>query len=154
MWPNRYCTGNVKNDNFSVFIPHSQSVGYTYTPLTECGVYWNTLVRPSVVPSPYLVYATSHLSFGGFYSYLVCWSGMMWTCAYYTDFMVVWFLPEIWPFLKKIESTSYVRNYSFIILWILFIFDILVEHDMSMRILYRFHGWLSFAGFMALYDIK
>jgi hypothetical protein len=35
--------------------------------------------------------------------------------------------------------------------WILFIFGILVGHDLSMRILYRFHGWLIFARVIALF---
>jgi hypothetical protein len=33
----------------------------------------------------------------------------------------------------------------------LFIFGILVGHDLSMRILYRFHGWLIFARVIALF---
>ena len=42
-------------------------------PLAEWWVYWNTFVRPSIRPSLNLVYVTSHLSFVGFYSYLVSW---------------------------------------------------------------------------------
>jgi hypothetical protein len=57
--------------------PHSQSGGYTGIPLS---------VRPSVRPSLNLVYVTSHLSFVGFYSYLVSWLVMIGACAYYTDF--------------------------------------------------------------------
>jgi hypothetical protein len=34
---------------------------------------------------------------------------------------------------------------------ILFIFNILVGHDLSMRILYQFHGWLIFARVIALF---
>jgi hypothetical protein len=34
---------------------------------------------------------------------------------------------------------------------ILFIFGILVGHDLSMHILYRFHGWLIFARVIALF---
>jgi hypothetical protein len=48
-------------------------------PLAEWWVYWNTLVRPSVRPSLNLVYVTSHLSFVGFYSYLVSWLAMIGT---------------------------------------------------------------------------
>jgi hypothetical protein len=33
------------------------------------------------------VYATSHLSFVAFYSYLVSWLTMIWACAYYTDYL-------------------------------------------------------------------
>jgi hypothetical protein len=46
----------------------------------------------SIRPSAYLVYATSHLSFVAFYSYLVSWLAMIWACAYYTDFTNGWFL--------------------------------------------------------------
>ena len=46
-------------------------------PLAEWWVYWNTLVRQSVRPSLNLVYVTSHLSFVGFYSYLVSWLAMI-----------------------------------------------------------------------------
>ena len=156
-----------------------------------------------------LVYATTHLSFCGFCSYLVCWLGMMWGCAYYTDFMVGWFLPELWPFKMKIHFTSClslctqvlidplvdfvhiwyvgwawcedahiipilwlvdfcrsygplwwkfilhlvyacVHYYSFIFWRILFMFGMLTGHDGRMCILYRFYGWLIFAGVMAL----
>jgi hypothetical protein len=34
---------------------------------------------------------------------------------------------------------------------ILFIFGILIGHDLSMRILYRFHGWLIFVSVIALF---
>jgi hypothetical protein len=43
----------------------------------------------------HLVYATSHLSFVAFYSYLVSWLAMIWACAYYTDFTDGWFLGEL-----------------------------------------------------------
>ena len=43
----------------------------------------------------HLVYATSHLSFIAFYSYLVSWLVMIWACAYYTDFTDGWFLWEL-----------------------------------------------------------
>ena len=39
----------------------------------------------------------------------------------------------------------------FVFCWILFIFGILVGHDLSMHILYRFHGWLIFARVVALF---
>jgi hypothetical protein len=42
----------------------------------------------TIRPSAHLVYATSHLSFVAFYSYLASWLAMIWACAYYTDFMV------------------------------------------------------------------
>ena len=43
----------------------------------------------------HLVYATSHLSFVAFYSYLVSWLAMIWACAYYADFTDGWFLREL-----------------------------------------------------------
>ena len=45
--------------------------------------------------SAHLVYATSHLSFVAFYSYLVSWLTMIWACAYYADFTDGWFLREL-----------------------------------------------------------
>ena len=44
-----------------------------------------------------------------------------------------------------------VRNQSFVFCWILFIFGILVGHDLSMRMLCRFHGWLIFVRVIALF---
>jgi hypothetical protein len=49
----------------------------------------------TIRPSAHLVYATSHLSFVAFYSYLVSWLAMIWACAYYTDFTDGWFLREL-----------------------------------------------------------
>jgi hypothetical protein len=48
----------------------------------------------TIRPFAHLVYATSYLSFVAFYSYLVSWLTMIWTCAYYTDFTDGWFLRE------------------------------------------------------------
>jgi hypothetical protein len=64
-------------------IPISQMVDFCeiYSPFHVC-----LIIRPSA----HLVYATSHLSFVAFYSYLVSWLA----CAYYTDFMDDWFLWE------------------------------------------------------------
>jgi hypothetical protein len=61
----------------------------------------------SIHPSLNLVYVTSHLSFVGFYSYLVSWLTMIWACAYYTDFADGWFLLVIalfmfvWPYVRS-----------------------------------------------------
>jgi hypothetical protein len=68
-------------------IPISQMVDFceSYSPFHVC-----LTIRPSV----HLVYATSHLSFVTFYSYLVSWLAMIWACAYYTDFTDSWFLRE------------------------------------------------------------
>jgi hypothetical protein len=49
----------------------------------------------TIHPSAHLVYATSHLSFVTFYSYLVSWLAMIWACAYYTDFTDGWFVREL-----------------------------------------------------------
>ena len=49
----------------------------------------------TIHPSAHLVYATSHLSFVAFYSYLVSWLAMIWACAYYTDFTDGWFVREL-----------------------------------------------------------
>jgi hypothetical protein len=51
-------------------------------------------------PFAHLVYATSHLSFVAFYSYLVSWLAIIWACAYYTDFTDGWFLRE-WPYVRS-----------------------------------------------------
>ena len=106
-------------------------------------------------PSLNLVYATSHLSLVAFYSYLVTWLAMLWACTYYTDFTDGWFLWELLPFSCLFDHTSIhtscVRNWSFVFCCILFIFVILVDHDLSMRILYRFHGWLIFVRVIALF---
>ena len=48
------------------------------------------------------------------------------------------------PSVRSSVPKPCVRNLSFVFCWILFIFGILVFHDLSMRILYRFHGWLIF----------
>jgi hypothetical protein len=58
----------------------------TYSPIHVC---------LTIRPSAHLVYATSHLSFVAFYSYLVSWLTMIWACAYYVDFMDCWFLREL-----------------------------------------------------------
>ena len=55
--------------------------------------------------------------------------------------------PSVRPSIPK----PCVRNFSFVFCWILFIFGILVGHDLSMRILYQFHGWLIFARVIALF---
>ena len=60
----------------------------------------------TIRPSAHLVYATSHLSFVAFYSYLVSWLTMIWAYAYNTDFMDGWFLRVIalfifvWPYVR------------------------------------------------------
>ena len=48
----------------------------------------------TICPSAHLVYATSHLSFVEFYSYLVSWLVMIWACTY-TDFTDSLFLREL-----------------------------------------------------------
>jgi hypothetical protein len=66
-----------------------------YTDFTDgwfCKSYSPFHVCLTICPSAHLVYATSHLSFVGFYSYLVSWLAMIWACTYYTDFTDGWFL--------------------------------------------------------------
>jgi hypothetical protein len=48
----------------------------------------------TIRPSTHLVYATSHLSFVAFYSYLVSWLAMIWAWTY-TDFTDGWFLQKL-----------------------------------------------------------
>ena len=52
----------------------------------------------TIRPSAHLVYATSHLYFVAFYSYLVSWLAMICACAYYTDFTNGWFCESYSPF--------------------------------------------------------
>jgi hypothetical protein len=49
----------------------------------------------TIRPFAHFVYATSHLSFVAFYSYLVSWLAMICACAYYADFADGWFLREL-----------------------------------------------------------
>jgi hypothetical protein len=69
-------------------IPISRMVDFceSYSPFHVC---------LSIRPFAHLVYATSHLSFVAFYSYLVSWLAMIWASAYYTDFTDGWFLREL-----------------------------------------------------------
>ena len=49
----------------------------------------------TIRPFAHLVYATNHLSFVAFYSYLVSWLAMICACTYYTDFTDGCFLREL-----------------------------------------------------------
>jgi hypothetical protein len=60
-----------------------------------CESYSPFHVYLTICPFAHLVYVTSHLSFVGFYSYLVSWLAMIWAGAYYTDFTDGWFLWEL-----------------------------------------------------------
>jgi hypothetical protein len=73
---------------YAHIIPISRMVDFceSYSPFHVC---------LTIRPSAHLVYATSHLSYVTFYSYLVSWLAMIWACAYYTDFMDCWFLWEL-----------------------------------------------------------
>jgi hypothetical protein len=64
-------------------------------------------------------------------------------CKSYSPFHVCL---TIHPFAHLVYATSHLSFCH-----ILFIFGILVGHDLSMRILYRFHGWLIFARVIALF---
>jgi hypothetical protein len=84
----------------------------------------------TICPSTHLVYATSHLSFDAFYSYLVSWLTMIWACTYYTDFTDGWFCESYSPFhvcLTICPSThlvyatshlSFVAFYSYLVSWL------------------------------------
>jgi hypothetical protein len=48
---------------------------------------------------------------------------------------------KVWRYVRGVQPYC-VRILSFVFCRILFIFGILVGHDLSMRILYRFYGWL------------
>ena len=84
----------------------------------------------TIRPSAHLVYATSHLSFVAFYSYLVSWLAMIWACAYYTDFKEGWFLWELYPFsclfgirpfahlVYATSHLSFVAFYSYLVSWL------------------------------------
>ena len=71
-----------------------------------CESYCPFHVCLTIRPSAHLVYATSHLSFVAFYSYLVSWLAMIWACAYYTDFTDGWFLQELFPFSCLFDHMS------------------------------------------------
>jgi hypothetical protein len=105
-------------------IPISRMVDFceSYSPFHAC---------LTIRPSAHLVYATSHLSFVALYSYLVSWLGMIWACAYYTDFTDGWFLGELYyspfhvcltirPFAHLVYATShlsFVAFYSYLVTW-------------------------------------
>jgi hypothetical protein len=80
-------------------LPISRMVDFceSYSPIHVC---------LTIRPSAHLVYATSHLSFVAFYSYLVSWLAMIWACAYYTDFTDGWFLQELKPFSCLFDHMS------------------------------------------------
>ena len=90
---------------------------------------------------------------------IVC-SGTPVTC-YLLSFghLIIPTLAEWWVYWNTLVRPSVrssvpkpcVRNQSFVSCWILFIFGILVGHDLSMRILYRFHGWFIFVRVIALF---
>jgi hypothetical protein len=52
----------------------------------------------------------------------------------------------VWPYVH-----SHILCTQLVICLILFIFGILIGHDLGMRILCRFHGWLIFARVVALF---
>jgi hypothetical protein len=64
-------------------------------------------------------------------------------CKSYSLFMFVW------PYVHSHIFCTQLM--SFVVCHILFIFGILIDHDLSMHILYRFHGWLIFVRVIALF---
>jgi hypothetical protein len=124
----------------------------------------------TIYPFAHLVYSTSHLSFVVFYSYLVSW------LDYDQSRYQIWIKcdkRQMTSCVHKMCKRTYgqtnlkraitlakinhpwnwynMRMLSFVFCRILFIFGILVGHDLSMCILYRFHGWLIFARLIALF---
>ena len=63
----------LKRPNKKFFPKKHELIKYVLSLYPRWWVYWNTLVHPSLN----LVYVTSHLSFVGFYSYLVSWLAMI-----------------------------------------------------------------------------
>jgi hypothetical protein len=80
-------------------IPISRMVdfGESYSPFYVC---------LTIRPFAHLVYATSHLSFVAFYSYLVSWMTMIWACVYYTDFTDGWFCEIHSPFHVPLRAAA------------------------------------------------
>ena len=72
-----------------------------------CKSYSPFYVCLTICPFAHFVYATSHLSFVAFYSYLASWLAMIWACACYTDFTDGWFLRELEPFSCSLTSCCY-----------------------------------------------
>jgi hypothetical protein len=73
--------------------------GHAHIPISRmvyfCESYSPFHVYLTICPFAHLVYAINHLSFVGFYSYLVSWLAMIWACTYYTDFTDGWLLQEL-----------------------------------------------------------
>ena len=98
---------------------------------------------------PYVVCTSCvcNYSFVAFYSYLVSWLAMIWACApisrmvdfceSYSPFHVCLTIRPSAHLVYTTSHLSFVAFYSYL--------SILVGHDLSMRILYRFQGWLIFA---------
>jgi hypothetical protein len=149
VWSSKHEKGNNSCKNQPYFCE-------TYSPFYVC---------LNIGPFAHLVYATSYLSFVAFYSYLVSWLAMI--CVHkmcgrtygQINMKRTMTLAKInhpwnrynmrmlrsWPI--KMQSMNKMRQ----ICRILFIFGILVGHDLSMRILYRFQVWLIFARVIALF---
>jgi hypothetical protein len=104
-------------------------------------------------PFAHLVYATSHLSHfihiwyldwpWSQHAHIMPISQMVDFCESYSPFHVCL---TIRPSTHLVYATSHLSFCR-----ILFIFGILVGHDLSMRILYRFHGWLIFVRVISLF---
>ena len=74
------------------------------------------------------------------HAHIISISRMVDFCESYSPFHVCL---TICPFAHLVYATSLCH--------ILFIFGILIAHDLSMGIIYRFHGWLIFARVIALF---
>jgi hypothetical protein len=87
----------IPNMNYAHIIPFSRMVDFceSHSPYHVC---------LTICPFAHLVYATSHLFFVTFNSYLVSWLAMILACTYYTDFTDGWFLRELYPFSCSLTS--------------------------------------------------
>jgi hypothetical protein len=94
-------------------IPISRMVDFceSYSPFHVC---------LTIHLSAHLMYATSHLSFVAFYSYLVSWLDMIWACAYYTDFMDV----------AHIIPISGLLNFARVIVLFMFVWPYVRSHTL------------------------
>ena len=118
-------------------IPISRMVDFceSYSPFHVC---------LTIHPSAHLVYATSYLSFVAFYSYLVFILYRLHGWLIFTRVIALFMF--VWPYIRP-----HILCTQPVFCRILFIFGILVGHDLSMYISYRFHGWLIFSRFIALF---
>ena len=94
-----------------------------------CGSYRPFHVCLTIRPFAHLMYATSHLSFVAFYSYLVSWLAMIWACRilyrfhgwliYFESYSHFHVCLTIRPFAHLVYATSYLSFVAFYSYWYL-----------------------------------